>query len=995
VINSPSRSLKRTVHVGVLLACCVLSAAYAQRTLTPLINPFVGTAKHGHTYPGATVPFGMVQLSPDTRTEGWDACSGYHYSDTAILGFSHLHLSGTGVADYGDILLMPTVGALRVVQGDPARGIRGYWSKFRHADESASPGYYRVKLEDYGIQVELSATKRVGIHKYVFPKADSASIVIDLKHGLGPDKVEESSLQVVGDDEVVGFRRSQGWAKNQIIYFAAKFSRPFKSFGIVIDDVIRYQRRKASGDNLKGFVRFKTQANETILVKVGLSSVSIKGARKNLAAEIPGWDFEQVKAEADRAWNSELNRVWVDGGSERQRRTFYTALYHAMLTPNTFSDVDGEYRGMDGTIRRAEGFEMYTVFSLWDTFRAEHPLFTIIDQHRAKDFVRSLLQKYEEGGILPVWELASNETWCMIGYHAVPVILDAYVKGIRSFDAERALVAMKHSANLDQFGLKSYRANGYIAAEAESESVSKTLEYSYDDWCIAQFAGGLGKKQVNKEFGERGAFFRNLFDPATGFMRAKENARWVEPFDPRSVTVNYTEANAWQYSFFAPQDVAGMIQLHGGRESFERKLDQLFSEKEELIGRNQLDISGMIGQYAQGNEPSHHVAYLYDYAGAPWKTQQLVRRILDSLYTPDPDGLCGNDDCGQMSAWYVFGAMGFYPVTPGLPSYAIGSPLFERVTLRLENGRQFVVRSEGNSPTNRFIQSARLNNVQTTRTFIDHGDLMRGGTLEFVMGSQPNEQWGSNTADAPPSGATISTVSPPVLQASSAVFTDSLVVSMSCTTPGASIFHAILGTESSPEYLRYSAPTTLRESATIAFFAQSQSGERSKTIRASFTRFTPPGKITLHTAYSPQYAGGGETALIDGRRGSADFRLGAWQGYEGNDLEAVIDLGSVKSVGRVSLGCLQDNNSWIFFPAAVEVSFSSDGESFSNLRQVANTISPKEEGVRLKEFSLESPSVTARFVRVRAKNIGICPDWHKGAGNKAWLFVDEISLVTK
>jgi hypothetical protein len=730
-------------------------------------------------------------------------------------------------------------------------------------------------------------------------------------------------------------------------------------------------------------------------LKVGLSSVSIGGARRNLRTEVPGWDFDSVKAAAGKRWNSELNRIWVDGGTEGQRRTFYTALYHSMLTPNTFSDVDGQYRGMDGEARSAKGFEMYTVFSLWDTFRAEHPLFTIIDRKRALDFVRSLLAKYEESGILPVWELAGNETWCMIGYHAVPVILDAYIKGIRSFDAERALVAMKHSAQLDHFGLKAYRGNGYIPSEAESESVSKTLEYAYDDWCIAQLASAIGKKQMASDFDERGQYYRNLFDPSSGFMRAKENARWYEPFDPRAVTFNYTEANAWQYSFFAPQDVFGLIELYGGRENFVSKLDQMFSEKEELAGRNQLDISGMIGQYAHGNEPSHHVAYLFNYAGAPWRTQELVRRIVDSLYTAEPDGLCGNDDCGQMSAWYVFSAMGFYPVTPGLPYYSIGSPLFDRVTIRLEDGKQFVIQTESNSARNKFIQSARLNNVSSYRTYINHEEITRGGFIDFVMGPKPNERWGSAVNDAPPAIQPMKIVSPPVLQAASNVFADSLEISMACTTPEATIFYSLGMGNTAPVYQKYTNPIVLKESAAILLYAEKDGRQKSKTIRASFTKFTPPGEITLGSSYSAQYTGGGNAALIDGRKGNTDFRLGAWQGYEGNDLDAVIDLGSVKPIARVSLGCLQDNNSWIFFPKNVEFSFSSDGLAYGNAFNVGNNIGPKDEAVRLKDFSLEAGSVNARYVRVRARNIGVCPDWHKGAGSKAWIFVDEITLITR
>jgi len=985
---------KHIMALGFVLLCDFSTPARSQRNLTLFVNPFVGTARNGHTFPGAAVPFGMVQLSPDTRTEGWDACSGYHYSDSTILGFSHTHLSGTGVADYGDILVMPTVGPLELSQGNPSRNERGYWSRFRHSDEIAVPGYYRVRLLDYGVTAELTATARVGAHRYTFPKTDKANVLFDLKHALGLEKVIESQIQVVGDREIVGFRRSDGWARNQVVYFAAQFSKPFTSFGIAIDDVPHAKRRKASGKNLKGFVGFSTSAGESIIFKVGLSSVSIAGARRNVQAEMPGWDFDEVRKSADRLWNGELNKIWVDGGTERQRRTFYTALYHAMLTPNVFSDVDGNYRGMDGTVRKANGYQMYTVFSLWDTFRAEHPLFTIIDRKRALDFVRSIMAKYEESGILPVWELASNETWCMIGYHSVPVILDAYVKGIRDFETERALVAMRHSAQLDHYGLKAYRENGYIPSEAESESVSKTLEYAYDDWCIGQFADLIGKKPVAAEYGERGAFYRNLFDPSTGFMRAKENGRWFTPFDPASVTFNYTEANAWQYSFFVPQDIPGLIDLHGGRKQFVKRLDGLFTADEATTGRNQLDISGMIGQYAHGNEPSHHVAYLFNYAGAPWRTQEIVRRIVDSLYSPEPDGLCGNDDCGQMSAWYVFSAMGFYPVTPGLPFYSIASPIFDRVTIRLENGRQFNIRAVSGSPQNRYIQSVRLNGMSTTKTYLRHDDIMKGGAIEYELGPTPSLTWGTSVADAPAEPSALDVVTTPVLDAASSVFSDSLRVSLSCTTPGAEIHFALATVGAPGEYERYVAPLVLNRSTTVHAFAQRTGSLRSRTIRAGFTKFQPPGTIALHSQYSKQYTGGGDLALIDGRRGNADFRLGAWQGYEGNDVEAVLDLGSVKHIVRVGLGCLQDNSSWVFFPRKVEYDFSSDGTTFKNVRVLENSISPRDETVQIRDFGAEI-GLDARYVRIRATNLGVCPDWHKGAGSKAWVFVDEIILNTR
>lgn len=970
-----------------LVVAFFFSAAVAQRSLTKLVNPFVGTAKNGHTYPGASLPFGMVQLSPDTRTEGWDACSGYHFSDSTILGFSHTHLSGTGVADYGDILILPTIGKPgfhEVVR-----------SKFRHSEESASPGYYRVRLADHDINVELTATRRVGVHRYTFPKTDSALVLVDLKHGLGLDKVIESSLQIIGDREIAGFRRSDGWAKNQIIYFVAQFSKAFKSFGIAIDRKAQAQRRKATGTDLKGYVRFSTASMESVILKVALSSVSIAGARRNLNSEMPGWDFGAAKTSAERIWNEQLNRIWVDGGKSDQRRTFYTALYHTMLTPNLFSDVDGQYHGMDGTTRKADGFEMYTVFSLWDTFRAEHPLFTIIDRKRALDFVRSILAKYEESGLLPVWELASNETFCMIGYHSVPVILDAYMKGIRNFDAERALVAMKHSAELDHFGLKAYRQSGFIPSEAESESVSKTLEYAYDDWCIAQLARALGKKQIESEFSERAEFYRNLFDPSTGFMRARENGRWFEPFDPAAVTFNYTEANAWQYSFFVPHDIPGLIQLQGGKESLVRKLDQLFAADTRTSGRNQLDISGMVGQYAQGNEPSHHVAYLFNEAGAPWKTQGIVRRIVDSLYTPEADGLCGNDDCGQMSAWYVFSAMGFYPVTPGTPFYSIGSPLFDRVTLRLENGKQFVIKTTGNSASSPYIQSASFKGSSYTHCYISHDDILGGGTLDFVMGSALNQAWGSGVEDSAPAVPAQAIVTAPILLAASSVFADSLEISMSSVTPGSSVYFALANGAAVGGYQKYAKPVILRGSQAVLAYAEKSGLLKSRTVRAVYSKFSPPGKITLSTRYSPQYTGRGDGALIDGKRGSTDFRLGAWQGYEGTDLDAVIDLGSTKSVSRVELGCLQDINSWIFFPRSVEFSFSPDGSSFLSPASVSNTVSEKDEMIQTKEFAVDPPSVKARYVRVRAKNIGVCPEWHKGAGNKAWLFVDEITFTTR
>jgi len=970
------RSVK--IPLATLLVGSLLQLGTAGE-LARRVNPFVGTDGHGHTFPGATIPFGMVQLSPDTRIEGWDACAGYHYSDSLILGFSHTHLSGTGVADYGDILLAPGVGAFRP-----------HASRFTHRSEQASPGYYQVML-DGNINVELTATARAGMHRYTFPQSDSATVMIDLHHGLGPDRVIASNVEILNDHEIAGERRSAGWAKDQHLYFWAACSKPFLSSAIAVNDTLG-DAHSASGTNLRAFVRFATAAGERVIVKVGISAVSREGARRNLLAELPGWDFSAVRAAAEQAWEEELSRITVEGGSEEETRTFYTALYHSLIAPNLFSDVDGSYRGMDGAIHNAGGSALYTVFSLWDTFRAEHPLLTIIDQKRTLEFVNSLLAKGNESGVLPVWELAANETWCMIGYHAVPVIVDAYVKGIRGFDAEGALRAMKHGAELDQFGLAHYKEHGYIPGDKEPESVSKTLEYAYDDWCIAQMARSLGQKEDASRYSARAQSWRNLVDRSTGFMRPLVNGMWLEPFDPTAVTNHYTEANAWQYSFFVPHDVDGLMSAFGGRAKFAAKLDSLFSTSAGLTGRQQADISGMIGQYAQGNEPSHHVAYLYNYAGVPWKTQEITHRIMRSLFTPNPDGLCGNDDCGQMSAWYVMSALGLYQVCPGQPEYCLSSPLFSKATIRLENGRTFVISAPGASRENQYIQSMTLNGRSHGATFLPHAEIMKGGEARFVLGPKPSRHWGRGPKDAPHSLAVDPLVTVPVVAAAGKMFKDSLRLSLDCATPGAAIRYTTDGAMPTASSRLYTAPVVITASTTLRAFASKPGMESSRPVTAEFVRNTPIGSLALHSVYSPQYTGGGPGALVDGLRGEKDFRLGAWQGYEGTDLDAVLDLGSVREIREVSLGCLQDNPSWIFFPTQVAFAFSSDSATWTFAAVVPNGIPQKEETATIQQFRWSGEKVSARYIRLHASNIKECPAWHRGAGAKAWLFADEITV---
>jgi predicted alpha-1,2-mannosidase len=950
--------------------------AFAQQDLTRYVDPFIGTGGHGHTFPGATRPFGMVQLSPDTRLTGWDGCSGYNYSDSIIYGFSHTHLNGTGISDYGDILLMPNVGEVFLNALDNGSPGRGYASRFQHRFEKASPGFYSVKLDDDDVFVELTATARAGLHRYSFPATDEANIILDLTHR---DEVLDSGLRITGPNTVSGWRRSKAWAKNQIVYFAIEFSHPMTSYGIALDDKLVPNLSEARGRNVKAYFRFDTRRAQQVLVRVGLSAVDTNGAWLNLAAELNHKSFETVKAEAEVEWNNELTKIEVNGGSKAQLTNFYTALYHALLTPNLFMDVDGRYRGRDLEIHQAQDFVNYTVFSLWDTFRAAHPLYALIDQKRTRDFIRTFLIQYEQGGRLPVWELAANETDTMIGYHAVSVIADAAAKGIGGFDLEKAFVAMKHSAELkQQRGLGSYIDHGFIATEDERESVSKVLEYAYDDWCIAQVARMLGHTDDYRRYLARAQSYKNMFDPLSGFMRPRSNGGWAAPFDPHEVTFAFTEANSWQYTFFAPQDVSGLMQLMDGPRGFARKLDQLFAAESRTTGREQVDITGLIGQYAHGNEPSHHMAYLYDYAGEPWKTQMRVRQIMDQFYQPAPEGLIGNEDCGQMSAWYVFSAAGFYPVTPGSTIYAIGSPLFPEISFRLENGKTFVVKAQRLSGQNVYIQSATFNGKRYDKSYLDHRDVMAGGELVFEMGPQPNRRWGVRLRPVAEI-ARAEMIPVPVITANQ-TFSKTTTVTVRSLQTGATVYYTTDGSEPSSRSKRFGQPFAIDRDTTVKAVAIDARGNRSSVVTGKLHRVPHAWKLTLLSEYSPQYTGGGDGALIDGLRGTTNWTSGAWQGYWERDLVAVVDLGSIQTISKVGASFLQDIGSWIWFPRRVEVELSVDGQNFTRVATIEKDSRQDTDGATLKDFVEAVAPQKARFVRLRALN----------SGKNTWIFADEI-----
>jgi predicted alpha-1,2-mannosidase len=956
------------------------------------VNPWIGTGGHGHTYPGATSPFGMVQLSPDTRLEGWDGCGGYHDTDSVIYGFSHTHLQGTGVSDYGDILVMPCT------QFHEASTWRDkYKSAFDKSSESGHAGYYACHLKDHKVNVELTSTPRVGIHRYTLNEADSVTWVVDLAHR---DELVHYSIEPRGSRMLVGHRVSDNWAQEQHVYFAMAFDRDF-AWGDQLGEITKVDtledgtvRQEMS--MVPVFVADFGMISE-LNVHVALSFCDIEGAIRNLEAETAGFDFDRYRAENEARWDEQLGRIAVDGGTQDERTTFYTALYHATTVPNVANDVDGRYRGTDLQVHQLqpEDGNHYTVFSLWDTYRALHPLLAWIEPIRTRDMVRTMLRMYEDGGQLPVWELASNYTGCMIGYHSVPVIVDADTWGIDGWDPELALEAMVQAADSMHLGLDAYAELGYIPSDHEHESVSKTLEYAFDDACISRYASRHNNPELALRFMARANAWKNLVNPSSGFIQAKRQGAWVEGFDPREVNFNFTEANGWQYLFAPAHDVKGQRAILGGDEGYLQRLHDLFNAPTETTGRVQPDITGLLGQYAHGNEPSHHVAYLASYAGDPGATAERVSTLCRDMYSNAPDGLCGNEDCGQMSAWLVWSALGMYPVEPGSGQVVLGSPMFKRAVIQRDGADATTeIRARGLSKAAKYITGLRWHDHEgasspvVKRSFVPVADLAQGGLLEVLMASRPDPSFGKLESDRPSSS----------WQADGWVAVPSIDAPRTFQEGTATLTLEHLDKEAQIEWssdggLRWkTAEGPIEVSETTDVLARAiLHGDTSVTVSHRILRVDHRWTLALDHPANNQYTAGGDQALIDGIEGGTDFRTGEWQGFWGEPCVATLDLGEVQSVSRVALGALQDIKPWIWSPRQVTFSASTDGEDFVEIAVVPSSVAEDDTEVQTEHFVCDVP-VRARYLRVEAQAHAPIPEWHLGRGNDRWMFLDEISV---
>ena len=930
------------------LLAFVPTLVFAQNTPhANLVNPFIGTGGHGHTFPGPVVPFGMVQVGPDTRIDGsWDGCGGYHYDDSLIYGFSHTHLSGTGCSDLGDVMLMPTKAGIGF---DP----KVYASKFDHKQEKASAGYYQVNLSANNIKVELTASTRVGLHKYTFPTKGTYQIVLDLHHR---DKLLQGAIEKVSSKVITGYRNSDAWAKNQRLFYRIEFSKDIQS--------IAYNE-----DKTKAAFVFDLKKGEVLYTKVSISAVDQEGANKNMAQEMPDFNFERVKKEAELLWEKELSKISTEGGSPEQRTVFYTALYHCFIHPSIYNDVDGRYLGRDMQIHQTDGFNYYTIFSLWDTFRALHPLFNLVQRERNADFIKTFLLQYQHAGRMPMWELWSNETDCMIGYHSVSIIADALAKGNDNFDKNLAAEACAKTSTFNHYGVPIFKNQGYLTVENEHESVSKSLEYAYGDWCYERVLQLTGNTQQAKPKYPGNLSWQMVFNEQNGFMQPRSNGGWYQPFIAKEVNNNYTEANAWQYSFFVPQNIAGLIAAHGGKAAFEAKLDELFTTGSKTEGRNQADISGLIGQYAHGNEPSHHMAYLYNYVGKPQKTRALVSRILREMYANAPDGLAGNEDCGQMSAWYVFSAMGFYPVTPGLNEYQAGTGLFNKVRIS-DNNNVIEVKNIFYKTLDSLAIPESIKKIIPIETGPEITEPTAKGILPY-----------------------------PILMSASKSFGDSLLIEAklgSIQKQNTAILIKIEGDSGKwVKEFTYTKPFYIYQNAKVSASVQTEINGQNTSLHCMGKFYKRPNNwsIKTFTPYNNQYTAGGPGALVDGMFGDADWRKGGWQGYWGQDLVAEIDLGQTKTINEFYGDFLQDQRAWIVLPKKVLFYTSDDGVNFTLQGESAHDTPWHVMEALTKTISFKpNTPIKARYVKVVAQNYGKLPPAHLSAGEDAYVFVDEIGV---
>lgn len=1108
--------------LSLLIAACAAAVLLCScNTSDPLklVDPFVGTAEHGHTFPGAIAPFGQIQVGPDTRLEGWDGCSGYHYTDDTIYGFSHTHLSGTGCSDYGDVLVMPFT-------GKPSLSNKEYCSPFRHNNEKASPGYYSVILEKSHVKAELSATTRVAYHRYYFPRHEERGLVIDLTHrdltlaaGIRvaalASNAGETTRQAAASSGgktacLVGYRRSAAWNPDQQLFFAIEMMS-------VPDSIVLYQEDKrveeaeqpvdgdyvAKGENVKAIVYFSHDVN-VVDMRVAISSVDEQGALNNLMSDSDrnhpgGLTFKDALKVSRGLWSHELGKIKVEGGSLDDIRSFYTALYHCMTSPYMYSDADGRYRGMDTRtlpeqkcinlvktdssasvsvasrdtvllqgntvtdVASASSFvdkspsqiyttdgkhDRYTVFSLWDTYRALHPLLTLIDRKRSEDFMYTFLWQYQQSGELPMWELASHETHCMIGYHAASVILEAQMAGLLDsmdfrHDYSQLIKALLATCNRDE-GQRYFHKYGYLSSEIDNESVSKTLEYSYDDWCIAQMLKAYNDRYSAEISGvclgvepdqmrmvnEGSNGWKNLMDK-DGFMHPRRNGGFVMPFSPAEVNNHFTEANSWQYSTYVPHDVDGWIALLGGEEKATKFLDSLFHTSQKMEGREQSDITGLIGQYAHGNEPSHHAAYLYAYLGQQWKTAELVRRICKDFYNADPDGLIGNEDCGQMSAWLVMSAMGFYPVCPGSGEYVIGSPLFRKVTIHLENGKDIVINATGQGDNKCYVKSLEVNGCPHASCMISYNDLKNGAVLDFEMSGKPNENFGASQQDRAHSPVWKSNVATtyylpmPSFSTWEERFdgTKKVTLNLPLGAPkGTRMYYEValpdksdaLMLQDSATRQLYTGPFAVGDNckvAAVAFWQPKkdsavQEGKQqvlmSKPVYQKLTRYNADKTLTYLNPPDPQYRDSGEEGLTDGIYGKVNYRVGGWQGWQ-TDMKVVVDLHESRPIHDVAVHCLSSTKSWIFLPQQLIVEVSDDCSIWHPYSQTAAGLADAVENNKDRGFDYReggatrrisvSGNATARYVRITAVNYGALPKWHVSAGQRAWLFCDEVEVM--